>query len=632
MSDARRGALGSALPVALFFYSALCLAGQPEVTAGGVARNQAIYLAMQDGVRIAVDLWLPADLAPGARVPAIIKATTYWRAIGLADASLAAKVLGALNVAPSEDFNKEEADRFNRAGYALVYVDARGSGASFGRRSHPCSQQELSDYGEIISWITAQPWSNGCVAAMGNAYEGTAAEMMLALGRSELKAVAPLFSDFDPWSHLIAPGGVRNEWFLRYWRDGMRMLDTNDLSALAAFKGIEYQILKRLITGVKPVDADTGGALLAAALQSRAGNGDVYHAGCNAEFRDDPFGEDGPAFPAFSPCGRREQIEASGAPMYIWAGWMDAATVAGVLARFKTFDNPQRVVIGPWGHAGRHDANPYANPKSTSDPSREARDRQLISFFDDYLKGGTTMEPPAREIRYFTMGENEWKTTDTWPPTGIATQRWYFSPEHVLATEPPQSEQGADTYTVNFEATTGDTNRWRTQADGADVVYPDRAKEDQKLLVYTSAPLDRDIEITGTPIVTLFVSSTESDGAFFAYLEDVAPDGRVTYLTEGMLRAIHRKISETGPYAQSGPCRTFARADAEPLVPGETAEITFDLIPTSVLIRAGHRIRVAIAGHDQSCFARYPAHGTPILTVSRNTTRASFIELPMLAR
>ena len=69
-----------------------------------------------------------------------------------------------------------------------------------------------------------------------------------------------------------------------------------------------------------------------------------------------------------------------------------------------------------------------------------------------------------------------------------------------------------------------------------------------------------------------------------------------------------------------------------PLVPGEVAEITFGLQPTSVLIRKGHRIRIGIAGHDQGTFVRIPAEGTPTITVARNRTQASWIDLPVLSR
>lgn len=139
-----------------------------------------------------------------------------------------------------------------------------------------------------------------------------------------------------------------------------------------------------------------------------------------------------------------------------------------------------------------------------------------------------------------------------------------------------------------------------------------------------------DIEITGVPVVSIEASSTATEGAFYAYLEDVAPDGRVTYITEGSLRALDRKTSdEKPPYEYFGPYHSFEREDGEPLVPGEIARIEIGLSATSVRVEAGHRIRVAIAGHDASTFVRLPENGTPEITVYRNGKRASFIELPV---
>ncbi|MGA7930117.1 MAG: CocE/NonD family hydrolase [Candidatus Sulfotelmatobacter sp.] len=164
-----------------------------------------------------------------------------------------------------------------------------------------------------------------------------------------------------------------------------------------------------------------------------------------------------------------------------------------------------------------------------------------------------------------------------------------------------------------------------------DVVYPDRADEDKKRLVYTSAPLETDLEITGSPVLTVEMSSTTSDGAFHAYLEDVSSEGRVTYVDEGILRALDRKEVDPKslPYEPLGPAHSFLRKDAEPLTPGEAARIRFALYPTSVLLRKGHRIRVALAGADASAFQRYPAEGTPTWTVYREAQRASSIELPV---
>jgi putative CocE/NonD family hydrolase len=168
---------------------------------------------------------------------------------------------------------------------------------------------------------------------------------------------------------------------------------------------------------------------------------------------------------------------------------------------------------------------------------------------------------------------------------------------------------------------------------GHDIVYPDRSREDSKLLVYTGAPLATDVVITGSPVMTLEVVSTAADGAFFAYLEDVAPDGRVTFLDDGEQRAAGCKLADPHklPYVELGPGSSESREDAQPLVPGKPAELKFSMWPTSVVLRKGHRIRIALAGQD-TCFRRYPPAGDVTWTVYRQATLASYVELPMRAR
>jgi hypothetical protein len=213
----------------------------------------------------------------------------------------------------------------------------------------------------------------------------------------------------------------------------------------------------------------------------------------------------------------------------------------------------------------------------------------------------------------------------------VSTERLYFAEHNTLSTATPSGMSASDSYTVDFTASSGGQNRWATGFGGGDVVYPDRSTEDKKLLTYTSVPLDSDLEITGSPVLTIQVSSTTSDGAIHAYLEDVAPEGRVTYLDEGMLRVLDRGEVDPKilPYEPLGPAHSFLRTDAEPLIPGEPARIRFSLYATSVFLRKGHRIRVALAGADASDFQRYPAVGTATWTVYRNAPRASFVDLPV---
>jgi putative CocE/NonD family hydrolase len=166
---------------------------------------------------------------------------------------------------------------------------------------------------------------------------------------------------------------------------------------------------------------------------------------------------------------------------------------------------------------------------------------------------------------------------------------------------------------------------------GMPVTYGDRREEDKKLLTYTSAPLAQDLELTGSPTVTLHVASTHEDGAFYVYLEDVGPDGRVSYLTEGLLRAIHRRTGDpaTAPYVPLGVYHTYKKEDALPLVPGEVAAVAITMFPISTLFQKGHRVRIAIAGHDDALKDRYPKEGTPVISVERNSARPSQVVLPV---
>jgi putative CocE/NonD family hydrolase len=156
--------------------------------------------------------------------------------------------------------------------------------------------------------------------------------------------------------------------------------------------------------------------------------------------------------------------------------------------------------------------------------------------------------------------------------------------------------------------------------------YADRRALGSRLLVYRSAVLDEPVEVTGHPVLVLHASFDASDAHVFAYLEDERPDGRVDYVTEGQLRALHRHLEtcdETGV-----PRRSFHRADARALEHGEIAEIVVDLQPVSWRFQAGHRIRVALAGADRDHFARLDR--TPSWSVQRGGSRASHVELPVM--
>ena len=597
-------------------------------TPAGYMQNQSLYLTMRDGVKIAIDLWLPENLAVAQKIPTILRSTRYDRATQNTFVDRLLWQFGQRSAYANYAGSRLSTD----AGYAVVIVDARGSGASFGTRPIEWSDEEVADLGQVIDWISAQPWSNGRVGTSGYSYDGNTAEYAAVPNRPALRAVAPKFSDFDPLLFLAMPGGVLNSWFIEKWNAANLALDANDLCTASESTGWSCLMTKLLAPGVKPVDSDRDGSLLAQAVQGHKTT-DLYALLQSISYRDERWDASGNDIARISPYGdRRAAIEASGVPMYVRVSWLDAATTDGALSRYLTFSNPQQLIIGAWSHGGGYNADPFLPPDTPTDPSIPEQNKQQVAFFDKFLKAEGSGSP-ERSISYYTLGEGRWKTTPSWPPAGFSAKQWYFGPDHTLTDQAPAAAAGSDSYTVDFTASTGEGNRWRTQMGGEPVVYPDRTAADKQLLTYTSGPMSADTEITGSPIITLYVASTATDGAFYAYLEDVAPDGRVTYITEGILRAIQRKVS-TGqpPYAQLGVYHSYLRSDSEPLVPGQVTSIRFNLFATSVLIRKGHAIRIALAGADASEFIRIPAEGTPVLTYYRTAVYPSSITLPIKER
>jgi hypothetical protein len=229
------------------------------------------------------------------------------------------------------------------------------------------------------------------------------------------------------------------------------------------------------------------------------------------------------------------------------------------------------------------------------------------------------------------MVEGRWKAASSWPPPAEPV-RYHLAQEGSLGTEPPREGTASDRYLVDYTHGTGGESRWNSLM-GWPANYPDRAEADRKLLVYDSPPLERDLEVTGHPVATLYVASTADDGVFIAYLEDVGQDGSVTYVTEGVLRGIHRKLGEQKPpYPMVVPYHSFERKDGRPMVPGEVAELVFDLLPTSYLFERGHRVRVALAGADRDHFALIPPQAPPTWTLFRDAAHPSHVTLPVVSR
>src|SRR3954453_2060281 len=258
-----------------------------------------------------------------------------------------------------------------------------------------------------------------------------------------LRAVAPLYSDFDPQFFLSMPGGVYNRAFVEAWNDGNQALDANDICAIEDVAGLECWWLKLSVPGVKAVDADSDGALLREAVAGHE-TLDLAAALEVMSYRDDTL-PDGTSVGDISPYKRLGAIETADVPMLIRVGWLDAATADGALSRYMTSDMAQELVIGAWRHGGEDAFAPFQLQWTFPDPAFDQQFADLAAFFDRHLSTPMTTSSPAKSIRYYTMNEGRWRTTESWPPADMETQRWYMGSDQALTDLPPRTE-GADDY------------------------------------------------------------------------------------------------------------------------------------------------------------------------------------------
>jgi putative CocE/NonD family hydrolase len=601
-----------------------------EKTPAGVRRDTALYIKMHDGVQIAVDVWLPQDYQAGQRLPTLLRTTRYGRD---GQFGWAYRLAVAFKQTDPHD---EQTDYLNGRRFVVVLADTRGSGASGGLRETEFSPELISDLGDLANWVASQPWSNGRVGTFGNSYEGATAELTAVPSPPALKAVAPISSQFDA-GMLILPGGIYNEKFVQSWTAIIKELDQGDVCVTKGLSGLGCWWAGRTLRGVKRADADSDGKQLAQVLANRHNRYPTEQLS-QAEFRDDPLplpGGSSTTFAELSAFGHREQIESSQVAMQVWCGWLDSDVCEGALSRYLTFKNPQQIIIGPFSHNTDFNDDPFLTPAqhSPSEPTVEQQNRMMADFFDRFLRSDVSSRVDS-SIHYYMLGEGQWHDTKVWPPQGFEhASQFYFAENHALSPAPPAEAAANDTYSVNFTASTGKNNRWMTEL-GLDILYPDRSSEDGKLLVYNGAPLATDVEISGSPKLVLEVASTATDGAFFAYLEDVGPDGRVTYLDEGELRVVSRKQMDTHDRPYNSPCQASTNSShtAQPLTGGEPTELKICMWPTSILVRKGHQIRVALAGADAGTFRQYPPEGDVTWTVYRQRGLGSYLELPVQPR
>lgn len=572
------------------------------------------YVAMRDGVRLALDWYLPQQMPVGhsGRFPVIVVLTPYYRRFR----TTAEGAEPAPNIAIYRDF-------FVPRGYALVTVDVRGCGASFGTRDCFRSPREVEDHRQVADWIVAQPWSNGVIGSTGISYLGAAACFLASTGHPAVKAVAPLFAVHDTYADHVFPGGIKCTTVTENYDALVQALDLDQRDKLAPYP---YFNDKRY-AGPAPVDEDPEGQLLAAAIDEHHDSFKMRDLAPEFAFREEAASHDpGLHSGAFSPYWYLAKVPGK-VNIYSVSGWYDgSAFVNGSIARFLS--NPgvdNRLLLGPWDHGARTNGSPWKSRPLPEFPVLG----EVLRFFDQHLAGMDTGLLDEAPVHFHTVREEKWQAAASWPPRESRT-RMFLAEGGQLVPQAPTTDSVAP-YKVRFTTGTGPHSRFeRLGALPVIDYYKDWHGREDKLLTFASAPFERATELSGHATVQLHVSTSEHDASVFVYLSEVDADGRSWFITEGLLRLLHRAEAQPpASYRANWPWRTFRREHARLMDPGVPETVRFALLPVSWMLKAGSRLRVAIAGADADHFAQVPQGRPPLLEFTLGGERGSFIDLPL---
>lgn len=583
-------------------------------TFGAGAAPVSRYLTMRDGVRLAVDVHLPQGARPEAGFPAILIFTPYYRRFLLADDA-------PPGTEPSPN-SVNYRQMFVPRGYALVVVDVRGTGASFGCRDSFRSPAERADYAEVIDWVARQDWCDGNLGATGISYLGAACDFAAASGHPALKAIAPISAVWDTYTDHFYPGGILLTDLATGYGRVMEALDQDDREALRKF----YYFAEPSFCGPAPVDEDPGGALLALAIAEHAANVHMPDFLREFQFRDDALAHDRDFTPdSFSPHAASPGFREDLAVMAI-SGWLDGAYMNGAISRFLSRPPGKRhLLLGPWDHGARCNASPWRRNALPDFPVLGA----ILRFFDQHLMGRDTGLAAEAPVHYHTLRQEAWKAAESWPP--VETTRRLFLADGALTDGP--GADAAIAYRADYSASTGLNTRYgRLQIRNVQDYYDDWDRRPGTRLRFVSEPLGETLTIAGHPLLHLDFASDQTDACIFAYLEDIAPDGSARYVTEGQLRALNRAIAPpSATYPATWPFRAFTRAAARPLSPRLAETIEFALLPVSWQFPAGHRVGLAITGADRANFALWPYGRPGNWTIRVGAAHPSVLTLPVEA-
>lgn len=541
-----------------------------------------VMVPMRDGVKLATDVYLP----PGRGPFAVLLARTPYDKSALAGIGTA------------------------QTRYAFVAQDVRGRYKSEGEFI-PFAAEARDGY-DTIEWCARQPWCNGRVGMFGGSYVGFVQYLAAAESPPHLTCIMPIVPPADMYDTVYQGGALRQE-LIQGWMIGMA---ASSKHAKANPRPIPPEWDTSRWFWHLPL-TDPGPLSL---------GGPDYEAAWR-EYLSNPVRNS-----RWEALNLHRMYPRIKVPSLAVGGWFDIFQQQNLdtwrLLR-KQGGSPEarayhRLIMGAWTHGvgakpGDRDFGPDAGIDLAALSNR---------WYDRWLSGvqnGIENEAP---LRTFTMGRNKWVDRREWPPADAKPTRFYLSNPSgdikagVLKPAKPASEPPTSfVYDPNDPAPTNGGNNLIAKSGVRDQREIQRRPD---VLLFTTEPLEQDLEVAGRITVRLYVSSSARDTDFTAKLVDVLPDGTAYNVADGLIRARWRS-----PRRQSL------------ITPGRVYMLDIDLWSTSMVFLKGHRIQIEVSSSNFPRFNRNPNTGRPTETetelvkatntVYHDARRPSCLILPVVA-
>ena len=469
-----------------------------------------------------------------------------------------------------------------------------------------------------IEWAGTQPWSNGRVGMVDGSYSGITQYMIAPSRPPHLKALFAREASLNPYFDFPYRSGAYQMHLHRKW----------------TFETILSHLQHETAPpGSAPARDRLAGAL--ADWESWSRHRPVNHcpplegvADWYFEHLNHP--NDGPYWWAINMGLNFHEVDV---PILHLGAWFDILIDStlrafnGVRAHGRTAATrqSQRLVVGPWIHGPDNTNQQLVGELDFGPDARYVIQEERLAWYDYWLKGvenGVLDGPP---IRIFLMGDNRWLDLEQWPPPGIDYQPLYL--------REGAADSAANEGALSFTAPDAAESPASFVDDPDDpipslITYPEQGPTDHRpvegrMLLYTSDVLTEDLTIIGPVKLVLYGLSSAVDTHWVARLSDVWPDGRSMSVCDGILAARYRNGGE----------------QPELLTPGQIYRFEIDLWSTAQTFKAGHRVRLAIAGSDFPRYAQNMHTALPngaavrseiaVNTVFHDGMRASHLLLPL---